>query len=82
MSFEIGWTRRNEDGEKEKIDFKLVREDATWVIQRGRFSHREPYQPTPEDWEMLFERLAAHAARGKVRQEDIKRVERLREATG
>jgi hypothetical protein len=70
MSFELGWNRRDDEGQRIKIAFKLVRDKAAWTVQHSRFERWQPYAPEARDWEDLFEVLERHLARGKVSIED------------
>lgn len=78
MTFSLGWQKRDENDEKQRIDFELIRDKATWRVQHGRFNTREEFTPTEEDWETLFETLDRHLARGKVSHLDYKLVSRIR----
>ena len=79
MSFEIGWNRRDETtGKRIRIEFKLVRRDVTWKVQRDRYETRETFEPDESDWDELFERLDKHLKRGKVQLPDIKLIHQLR----
>ncbi len=78
MTFSLGWQRRDEEGNRQEIEFSLVRKKAEWKIQDGRFESRRPHQPSEEDWDKLFETMDRHLARGKVTHTDYKIVERIR----
>lgn len=78
MTFDVGWNRRDETtGRRININFKLIREDASWIVHRMRHEDREPYKPVERDWEDLFELLDRHLARGKVSHTDYAIVQKL-----
>lgn len=78
MTFSLGWHKRDEEGNRLNIEFSLVRQKASWQVQRARYEPREAYRPAEEDWEALFETLDRHLARGKVSHTDYKIVQRIR----
>jgi hypothetical protein len=78
MTCSLRWARRDEEGKRMEIHFKLVKETASWKVHRARFEQREPYEPDNEDWETLLEQMRRNLKRGKVYPEDIRIVERLR----
>jgi hypothetical protein len=75
----LSWYRRDEDGKRRQIEFKLIKEKASWKIHRERFEPREAYTPDAEDWETLLEQMQRNLDRGKVYPADIAIVRRLRE---
>ncbi|KAF0095850.1 MAG: hypothetical protein E1N59_626 [Puniceicoccaceae bacterium 5H] len=78
MTFDVGWNRRDDDtGKRVHLTFKLVRQDASWIIHRTRHEPREPHSPDERDWEDLFELLDRHLARGKVSHTDYAIVKKL-----
>ena len=54
MTCSLSWYRRDESGKRQQIEFKLVRENAQWIIHRERFEPREVYEPDEEDWDTLL----------------------------
>lgn len=79
MTCSLNWYRRNEEGKREQVEFKLVREKASWMVHRQRNEPREAFEPTSQDWDDLIDALKRNLQRGTVYPEDVKRVERLRE---
>ena len=79
MTCSLSWYRRSEDGKREQIEFKLVREKASWTIHRERFAPREAYEPDEEDWDTLIDNMERNLQRGKVYPADLKVVKKLRE---
>lgn len=79
MTCSVNWYRRDEAGKRIQIEFKLVREKATWKVHRQRFEPREVYEPEQEDWEELLRQLQRNLQRGKVYPKDVALVRRLYE---
>jgi len=79
MTCSLSWYRRDENGKRQQIEFKLVREKAEWVIHRERFEPREAYQPDEEDWDTLMENMERNFKRGKIYPKDMEIVRRMRE---
>ena len=79
MTCSLSWYRRDESGKRQQIEFKLVRENAEWLIHRERFEPREPYQPDEEDWDALLELMQRNLQRGKVYPKDLEIVRRLKQ---
>ena len=80
MAIELSWRRRDAETRKQmNVEFTLVRENATWIIQRARYEKREPYIPDQQDWDTLFEMLDRHLARNKVSPSDVATVKKLHE---
>jgi len=77
MTCSLSWYRRDEDGKRQQIEFKLIREKATWMIHRERFEPRESYEPTEEDWQELLALMQRNLQRGKVYPADLDIVRRL-----
>jgi hypothetical protein len=77
MTCSLSWYRRDEDGRRQQIEFKLIKEKATWHIHRERFEPREVYQPEDADWEALLDLMRRNLRRGNVYPEDVAIVERL-----
>lgn len=77
MTFSIGWTRVSQEGAKQRVDFDLVRDKASWKYRPARAEPRVEFQPTEEDWNALFEVLDRHLQRGKVTHIDYKIVKQL-----
>jgi len=61
------------------LTFKLVRENATWIVHRARFEEREAYQPDDKDWNDLLELLDRYVVRRKVSLSDRVIVQKLHE---
>ncbi len=78
MTCSLSWYRRDENGKRQQIEFKLVREKAHWQIHRERFEPREPYEPDEADWNELLEMMQRNLRRGKVYPKDIEIVRRLK----
>ena len=76
MTCSLSWSRRDEDGKKFQIEFKLVRQDLSWIAKRIRYEPRETYKPEAEDWEALMEQMDRNLKRGKVTPEDYKFLKR------
>jgi hypothetical protein len=79
MTCSLSWYRRDEDGKRLQVSFKLVREKAEWKVHRRRNEPREPYQPDAEDWEELLALMGRNLRRGNVYPEDLEIVRRLRD---
>lgn len=79
MTCSLSWYRRNEDGKRQQIEFKLVRENASWIIHRERNEPREDYEPDEEDWDTLIENMQRNLQRGKIYPADLTIVKRMRE---
>lgn len=79
MTCSLSWYRRDESGKRQQIEFKLIRENAEWIIHRERFEPRETYEPDEEDWDTLLEQMDRNLKRGKLYPKDIEIVRRLRE---
>ncbi|NBD38874.1 MAG: hypothetical protein GVY10_09925 [Verrucomicrobia bacterium] len=77
MTCSLSWQRRDEEGKRIQIEFKLVKEKAAWQVHRRRFEPREPYEPETEDWEELLAQMERNLRRGKVYPEDLRLVRRL-----
>lgn len=77
MTCSLSWYRRDEDGRRQQIEFKLIKEKATWMIHRERFEPREVYTPDAEDWEALLDLMRRNLQRGNVYPEDLEIVQRL-----
>lgn len=77
MTCSVSWYRRDEEGKRIQLEFKLVREKASWVVHRRRNEPRETYEPEEEDWEELLEQLERNLRRGKVYPKDLAIVRRL-----
>lgn len=82
MTCSLAWSRKDAEGKKFQIEFKLVREDASWQAKRVRFEQREVYVPEPEDWVELLAQMRKNLRRGKLYPTDVRIVERLAEADG
>lgn len=78
MTCSLSWYRRNEEGKRQQIEFKLVREKAEWIIHRERYEPREPYEPDEADWDELLELMQRNLRRGKVYPKDIDIIRRLK----
>jgi hypothetical protein len=70
MTFSIGWSRKNELGKTERVEFDLVRQKATWRYRPARNEPRQEFDPTTDDWDALMEVVERHLKRGKVTHED------------
>lgn len=79
MTCSLSWYRRDESGKRQQIEFKLIRENAEWLIHRERFEPRESYMPDEEDWDTLLEQMQRNLKRGKVYPKDLEIVRRLRD---
>ena len=79
MTCSLSWYRRDENGKRQQIEFKLVRERAHWSIHRERYEPRETYEPDEDDWDTLMENMDRNFRRGNIYPEDMKIVQRLRE---
>lgn len=79
MTCSVSWYRRDDEGKRIQLEFKLVREKASWVVHRRRNEPREKYEPEEEDWEELLEQLGRNLRRGKVYPKDLAIVRRLYE---
>ena len=79
MTCSLSWYRRDDDGKRQQIEFKLIREKAHWQIHRIRNEPREAYEPDAEDWETLLEQMERNLQRGKVYPKDLEIVKRLRD---
>lgn len=79
MTCSLKWYRRDEEGKRRQIEFKLVREKAQWIIHRERFEPRESHEPDEEDWDTLLEQMERNLRRGKVYPKDLEIVRRLKE---
>ena len=77
MTCTLSWYRRNENGKREQIEFKLIKERAFWKIHRERFEAREAFEPETSDWEALLEQMERNLKRGKVYPADLEIVRRL-----
>ncbi len=77
MTCTLSWYRRDENGKRQQIEFKLIKEKAFWKIHRERFEPREAYEPEPSDWEALLEQMERNLKRGKVYPADLEIVRRL-----
>lgn len=82
MTCSVAWYRKDEDGRKFQIEFKLIKEKASWKARRERFEPREDYLPEKEDWDQLLDAMERNLKRGKVYPEDLTIVRRLRERSG
>ena len=82
MTCSLSWYRRDENGKRQQIEFKLIREKAHWTIHRERFEPRETYEPDSEDWEALLKQMERNLQRGKVYPKDLEIVRRLKEHEG
>lgn len=78
MTCSLSWYRRNDEGKRQQIEFKLIRENAEWLIHRERFEPREPYEPDEADWDELLVLLHRNLRRGKVYPRDIEIIQRLK----
>ncbi len=67
---DLGWNRKDEDGNRVHINFLLKRGKMKWTIRRHRHSGTEPYIPEREDWADLLAVIDRHQPRGKVTAED------------
>jgi hypothetical protein len=79
MTCSLNWYRRNEDGKREQVEFKLVRDKATWTIHRERNEPRELFEPDSDDWDALLDAMERNLRRGKVYPEDLRIARQLRE---
>ncbi|MGA1205439.1 MAG: hypothetical protein ACO3ZW_06500 [Opitutales bacterium] len=78
MTCSLSWYRRDENGKRQQIQFKLVRENAEWQIHRERFEPREVHEPDEEDWDTLLEQMERNLRRGKVYPKDLDIVRELK----
>ena len=78
MTCSLSWYRRDDTGKRQQIEFKLVRENAEWMIHRERFEPRKVYEPDEEDWDTLIEQMQRNLQRGKVYPKDLEIVQRLK----
>ena len=79
MTCSLSWYRRDEEGRRQQIEFKLIKEKASWQIHRERFEPRESYEPDGTDWEDLIELMQRNLQRGKIYPQDLEIVKRLRQ---
>ena len=79
MTCSLAWQRRDEEGKRIQIEFKLVKEKPSWRVHRRRFEPREPYEPEAADWEELLVMMERNLRRGKVYPGDLATVRRLYE---
>jgi len=77
MSLSLGWNKKDADGRRIKVQFDLIRTDATWKLKPARHERWEPFSPEDEDWEQLFDVLDRNYARGKIKPEDVTLLRRL-----
>ena len=78
MTCSLSWYRRDEDGKRQQIEFKLIREKAHWRIHRERFEPREDYEPEESDWDDLLDLMQRNLRRGNVYPKDIEIIKRLK----
>ena len=77
MTCSLSWYRRDENGKRQQVEFKLVREKAEWKVKRERFEPRENFEPEDTDWETLLEQMERNLQRGKVYPRDLEIVRQL-----
>lgn len=77
MTFSLGWSRKDELGKTQRVEFQLIRDKATWKYRPERNEPRVEFSPQEADWEALFEVLDRHLQRGKVSHRDYAIVKDL-----
>jgi hypothetical protein len=79
MTCSLSWYRRDDNGRREQVEFKLVRDKPEWKLKRERFEPRETFEPAEADWEALIEQMERNLQRGKIYPEDLDIVRKLHE---
>ena len=75
----IGWARRDEEGNRYRVEAWFFAGNVLWERQDGRHSPRQPHQPDQEDWERLEEDVQHRIDRGLLETDDLRRVRQQRE---
>jgi len=75
---EIGWTRRDESGEKLEVYVQRVGREWRFFTRFKRYEQWQPHpEPPLEDWLELLDAVRRRAARHRSRPEEISRIKRL-----
>jgi len=73
---EIGWTRRNEDGERWDVYARHVGRDWKFFIRQRRYERWQPLEHPPlEDWLELLDALRRLTVRRRYQPEDVEQLE-------
>jgi len=75
---EIGWTRRDADGERWELYARPVGRDWKFFIRQRRYDQWQPLeQPPLEDWLALLNALRRLVVRRRYQPDDVERVEQM-----
>lgn len=75
---EIGWTRRDDDGERWDVYARRVGRDWRFFRRQQRYEQWQPIENPPlEDWLKLLEALRRLTVRRRYQPEDIEQLERI-----
>lgn len=75
---EIGWTRRDEAGERWEVYARHVGRDWRFFIRQRRYEPWKPVEHPPlEDWLELLDALRRLTVRRRYQPEDIEQLERV-----
>ena len=71
----IGWTKRDPELGKLKIEARFFGSKLTFHRQAGRFESWETFTPDEEDWDRLNELAENKYCRGKVQEKQMRIIQ-------
>jgi hypothetical protein len=75
---EIGWTRRDEEGEQWDVFARRVGAQWLFFIRQRRYEQWQSLDHPPlEDWQKLLDAVRRRVQRRRLRPEEIARVEQM-----
>lgn len=78
---ELGWWKRDEDGNKYQVHLEVFGGKLRWRWQRKRFEPWEDYPaPTDEDWETALELAEKRLQRRLIGKELVEKIRRRGES--
>ncbi|GEM_PF-1728413 len=78
MRKRIGWTRRDPDGGRYKVQVWFFAGTWHWESQRRRYEPWTRYTPDSEDWDQLEADVSRRIARGLLEAEELRLLRELR----
>ena len=77
MRKNIGWQEKTEEG---KFEIRVIFDGGDRILWRRitkAMERWEPFEPTPEHWQILLEKTQARYVRRQAHYEDLQLIERL-----
>jgi hypothetical protein len=77
MRKNIGWQEKTEEG---KFEIRVIFDGGDRILWRRitkAMERWEPFEPTPEHWQILLEKIRARYVRRQAPYKDLQLIERL-----